>query len=58
MEKKENFGNKLYKNAWFNMVAVMLTAMFSAGNPAIGLSMSFAYFCGWIIFAANTNRVF
>ena len=38
---------KLFKNVWFNMLAVMITAVACLVAPAIGASLMFIYFVAW-----------
>ena len=37
----------LFKNVWFNMLAVMITAIACLVAPAIGAALMFVYFVAW-----------
>lgn len=47
---------KLYSNAWFSMITVMVCTILSAAYPAWGISIAVAYFIGWVAFAQKEKE--
>ena len=47
---------KLYSNAWFSMITVMVCTILSAAYPAWGISIAAGYFIGWVLFAKKGSE--
>lgn len=43
----------LYRNSWFNMIWLEITAILSMAYPAWGAVLAVSYFIGWVAFAAK-----